>query len=114
MTTIPWLKVLGKFRILPRAEDDASIGAVRQITDITEIQIKTPSRQIVPGYRITVVPAFPNMANIDVSYNYDSVFTVINGKTYELSGVSGGGTRRGRKMKRRTMRKMRTVKKMKW
>ena len=115
MTTIPWLKVLGKFRIVPSPEDDASIGAIRTITDIKAIQIRAPSTEIVPGYRITVVPTFPNMANIDVSYNNrtDYAGAAINGKYYELIGVSGGGTRRGRKMKRRTIRAVRTMRKMK-
>lgn len=111
MATIPWLKMLGKFRI----DTADAIGAVRQITDMIPIDISTPSGRVVPGYRITVIPAFSHGANIDVSYNNrsGSVFTVINGSTYELLGVSGGGSRRGRKMKRRTMRKMRTVRKMK-
>lgn len=110
---IPWLTVSGKFRIVPRADDVPSIGMVRQIISIETKHLSTPSGSLVPGYRITTAPAFPNVANIDVSYGNGAVFTVINGKTYELLGVSGGGSRRGRKMKRRTIRAVRTMRKMK-
>lgn len=113
MSAIPWLKVLGKFRL----DTADAIGGVRSITNMVPIDISTRLMGVVPGYRITVSPAFPSPsgANIDILYNNSNggVFSTINGHTYELLGVSGGGSRKGRKMKRRTMKKVRTVRTVK-
>lgn len=112
MATISWLREGGIFNVY---YDRQKLPGTYTINSMVG---KTLGRLSNKGYTLGISPPLEQQSSIDVSYNNinGAVFTVINGITYELSDVTGGGTRRGRKMKRRTMktvRTMRTVRKMK-